>query len=143
MNRCLLAIASLLCIATATLLTGCTPGYVAPTVGPIPTSTPSGDVTPSVTSLSFSGTTAQTFTVSESGYGGSFTATSSNTAVATVAETSSTTDARRRDATTTTTFSVTPVGGGTATITVSDQDGHSTTLSVSVTSVTFTPESRT
>jgi hypothetical protein len=144
MNRCLIAIASFVCVSAGTLLSGCTPAYIAPAIGPIPTSSPSsapsGTVTASVPSVSFSGTAAQSFTVSETGYSGSFTATSSNTAVATVAETSSTTSARRRDTTTTTTFTVTPVGGGTATITVSDQNGNSISIPVSVTSVIFAPE---
>jgi hypothetical protein len=140
MNRCLIAIASFLCVTSGGLLSGCTPSYVAPSLAPVP----SGTVTASVPSISFSSTSPQTFTVSEIGYSGSFTATSSNTAVATVAQTSSSADARRRDAsTTTTTFTVTPVGGGPATITVSDQDGHSIAIPVSVTSATFTPESRT
>lgn len=140
MNRCLIVIASFVCISAATLLQGCTPSYVVP-AGSIPAS---GTVTTSVPSagLSFSSAAAQTFTVSEVGYSGSFTAKSSNTAVVTVAQTSSTTSARRRDTTTTTTttFTVTPVGGGPATITVSDQNGNSTSIPVSVTSAVFSPE---
>jgi hypothetical protein len=134
MNRCLLAIASFLCIASASL-SACTPAYVVPAA----VSAPSGTVSPSLSSISFSSTTPQTFTVSEVGYSGSFTAVSAEVSVATVAQTSSKTDARRRDATTTTTFTVTPVGGGTTTIVVSDQDGHSASISVSVTSATITP----
>jgi hypothetical protein len=128
MNRCLMAIASL-SISAATLLSGCSSGNVAPTVGSVSTDTPSGLVRASVTTIAFSGTGTQTFTVSESGYSGSFTATSSNTAVVTVAQTSPST------------FTVTSIGGGTATITVTDQQGNSATLSVTVATVTFNPQS--
>ena len=47
--------------------------------------------------------------------------------------------ARRRDDTADT-FTVTPVGGGSATITVNDTNGHSTSIPASVTAATFTPQ---
>jgi hypothetical protein len=107
---------------------------------------PSGHISPSLTTpaLSFNSTspTPQSFTVSEPGYSGTFTAVSSNTTVATVTQGSAAAaqSARHIDADTTATFTVTPTGGGSATITISDTLGNSTSISVSVTGATFTPQ---
>jgi hypothetical protein len=81
--------------------------------------------TPSTISFLATGVT-QAFSASESSYGGAYTAISANPAVATTA----TTDGQ--------TFSVTSVGGGTTTITLSDANGHSTTVNVAVT-ITLVP----
>jgi hypothetical protein len=123
----------------ATALAGCG-GSVNTTPNATPTPTP---IIPSAVALSFSGAAAQTFTVSEPGYSGTFVAVSSNPGVVTVSQNATpASDERRAQATTTVaTFTVTPVGGGTATITITDQDGHSITITVSVTSGTFVPES--
>ncbi len=92
----------------------------------------------SISSITFSGATPQTFTVSEPGYNGSFTAVSSNTNVATVVGVSSgSVSALHRDATSSGAFTVTPVSGGTASIEVADSNGNSTTIPVSVTSATL------
>ena len=93
--------------------------------------------TGSTLSLNGAGT-ASTITVSERGYTGEFTATSSDTAVATVAAGSSGSSTRRNDdsdasATSSGSFTVTAVGGGTATITISDDLGNSSSLTVGVT----------
>jgi hypothetical protein len=93
-------------------------------------STTLSPVVPSATSLSFTAlgaVAAQTFTVSETGFTGSFTATSSNTSVATVSGPTGTTP----------TFTVTPVSGGSATITVADTQGQKASVTVTVTSATF------
>jgi hypothetical protein len=87
----------------------------------------------SSTALTFSAlgaAAAQPITVSETGYSGSFTAVSSNPSVVSVTGPSGTTP----------TFTVTPVAGGSATITISDHQGQSTPVSVSVTSATFVPQ---
>jgi hypothetical protein len=87
-------------------------------------------IVPSATALTFASSTAQTFTVSESGYTGAFTAASSNATVATVSGPTGTTP----------TFTVSPLAGGTATITISDASGQKTTVAVSITSATFVPQ---
>lgn len=97
-------------------------------------------ITPSVSSLSFTSGTAQTFTVSEPGYNGTFTASSSDTNVATASISSGASSASRHVDDTQATVTVTPVGGGTATISVSDENGNSILISVSVTGATFTPQ---
>jgi hypothetical protein len=84
------------------------------------------------TALSFSAlgaSGAQTFTASEAGYTGAFSATSANPAVATVAASSPAG-----------TFTVTPVGGGTTTIAITDTNLQTITVSVSVTAGTFIPQ---
>jgi hypothetical protein len=90
---------------------------------PAPTGSPGGIVlTPSSLAFLAAGTAyAQNFTVSESGYSGSFTATSNNTAIATVASAGSTT------------FTVTPWTAGSTTVSVSDSKGHVAQLAVGVT----------
>jgi hypothetical protein len=102
-------------------------------------------ITVSSLTLSFSSPAAQNFTVSEPGYTGTFTATSSDTNVVTVAPAASavsTQQSHRRPQAhdTRETFTVTPINGGAAAITVSDGAGRSTSVSVSVTGVTFTPQ---
>jgi hypothetical protein len=87
-------------------------------------------VVPSTTTLTFGSSAAQTFTVSESGYTGAFSAASSNTNIATVSG----------PAGSPATFTVTPLAGGTATITISDTSGQKTTVAVSITSATFVPQ---
>jgi len=104
-------------------------------------------------------TAAQTFTLNEDGYNGTFTAVSSNTNVATVAATSTTQTtsqvksstavssnvhaaAAAASGTAQTTFQVTPVGGGSATITVTDTIGDSISIPVSVTGATLSPQLR-
>jgi uncharacterized protein YjdB len=67
----------------------------------------------------------QNFTATETQYTNPFTATSSNSAVATVSP-----------GTYYSTFVVTAVAAGTATITVKDTNGHSATVSVGVTTTT-------
>ena len=116
-------------------------------------------IVPSTQTIAFTSTGAQTFTLSEAGYDGTFTAISSNTNVATVAATSTTQAASQvksstaassnmRDAaaaasgTAQTTFQVTPVGGGSATITVTDTIGDSISIPVSVTGAILSPQLR-
>lgn len=109
------------------------PPVPTPTSTPTPTPTPvppSKTIAPSVTTIDFTSTAAQTFSVSEAGYNGSFSAQSSNSSVATVVPIDTRND----------TFSVTPVAGGTATITVSDTIGDTVTISVTVTGATLTPQ---
>jgi hypothetical protein len=82
--------------------------------------------------LSFSAlgaSAAQTFSASETGYTGTFSATSANPAVATVAPGS-----------TAGSFVVTPVGGGTTTVTLTDTNAQTATVNVSVTTGTFIPQ---
>jgi hypothetical protein len=144
MHQRLRVVAILLSVAVFSACTSYSPQAVTPPA-------PSGTLTPSTTTVSFNGSSnsPQTFTISETGYSGTFTAVSANTSVATVAETSSTSSSSSRvqsvriEATTTATFSVTPIGGGGTTITVSDTLGHSVQIPVSVTGVTVTPESHT
>lgn len=81
---------------------------------------------PSASSLSFTAAgQTQTFTVSEAGSSGAFTAMSSDGNVATV----STQDGL--------TFTVTAVGAGSATITVTDATNQSAPVSVTVTTTAF------
>lgn len=76
------------------------------------------------TSLTFSSGTGQTFTVQESGYTGTLSASTSNAGVSTVGPSS----ASGPNAT----FTVTPVGGGNCTITVEDASEHKATIAVTV-----------
>jgi hypothetical protein len=127
-------------------LSACSGGSGGPFIGtPLPKA-PQTSQPPqlSTTSISFSSGSAQSFTVSEPGYTGTFTATVADSAVATVAVASaSSTATRHRDAgaaqsvTGSGSFTVTPVGGGSTTITVSDQNGQSVTVGISVTSATL------
>jgi len=138
MHRTFHALAGVMTAALLVVTAGCS-GGAQPFVGPPP------KVTPSVSNISFgsSGSCAQmcvtTFTVTETGYSGTFKAVSSNTSVATVALGNSTAQARKAQDTQAT-FTVTAVSGGTATITVSDQNGTSASIPVTVSSLTFTPQ---
>lgn len=108
-----------------------TPRVPTPTLTPTPTPVPpSKTIVPSATTVVFTSAAAQTFSVSEAGYNGSFTAQSSNTSVAIVAPSGTQND----------TFSITPVAGGTVTIAVSDTIGDTITISVTVTGATLTPQ---
>jgi hypothetical protein len=123
---------------TLTALSGCGPKSTTPAAsGHITTSLPSQ-------SISFNSNAAapQSFTISEAGYSGTFTATSSNANVATITQTSAaaTQSSRHVDADTKATFTITPTGGGQATLTISDTIGNSTSITVSVTGATFTPQ---
>jgi hypothetical protein len=77
-------------------------------------------------SLTFNSAVTQTFTVAESGYSGSFTASSSDPSIAAVSPGSGNAPS--------TTFTVTPTGGGTCTITVTNALKQSVKVSVSVSS---------
>lgn len=99
-------------------------------------------------SLALNGATSAQFTVSEAGYTGSFTATSSNTAVATVTPMTvqSASDARSTQAAHTeagntvgATFTITALQNGTTTITVSDQNGGTSQFTVTVTGISPSP----
>lgn len=100
------------------------------TIAPTPTPTPSPTMSPtpmphvSPASLAFSSGATQTFTVQESTYSGTLTASSASTAVATVSPASANGP--------TATFTVQPIAGGTTTINVSDSLGNTATVSVSV-----------
>jgi hypothetical protein len=93
------------------------------------------------------GTTSAQFGVSEAGYTGTYTATSSNTAVATVTPGSvqSTSVARMLQAKVTSdsqgnaTFTVSAVRNGSATITITDDNEHSTSFSVVVSGLATGP----
>ncbi|HTJ26721.1 MAG TPA: hypothetical protein VMA36_11230 [Candidatus Limnocylindria bacterium] len=89
-------------------------------------------ITTSASALTFStlgASGAQTFTASEVGYTGTFSATSANPAVATVAP-----------GTAANSFVVTPIAGGTTTVTLTDTNAQTATVSVSVTTGTFIPQ---
>lgn len=129
--------------AFALLVCGCSgPGGSAgvslpaptPTPTPAPTATPArGPVAVSPGSLTFAntgnncgptGTTpcAQTFSASETGYAGTFTASSGNTSVATVIAGPGAN-----------VFTVTPVGAGNTTVTVTDATMQNATVMITVT----------
>jgi hypothetical protein len=129
----------LLCLGLTAALAGCGGSNITTAI-PTPTPAP---IVPSSVALNFSGPGAQTFTVSEPGYSGTFAAVSKNTAVATVTQSATPASNERRAQATTTvaTFTVTPVGGGTTTIVITDQNGNSITITVTVTSGTFQPQS--
>lgn len=84
---------------------------------------------PSLSFTTLGAAGAQTFTPAEAHYGGTFTATSANPAVATV----SGPDANGA-------FTVTAAGGGTAAITVTDANNQTATVNASVTTGTFIPQ---
>ncbi len=102
-----------------------------PSPTPTPTASPSGTIVfmpnPVIVSAQGSGcTTTASFSVSESGYSGTFTAVSQNTSIATVAPTSGVAD----DFTVT---SVTTTNGGTGTtIVVTDGNGHHASENVGI-----------
>jgi hypothetical protein len=96
-----------------------------PTPTPAPTATPTaGPVTANPMSLVFSSAATQTVTVQESEYTGTLTAVSSDTTVATVSPNSGLGPSAI--------FTVTPVGGGSATITVHDASANSVSVGVIV-----------
>jgi hypothetical protein len=144
MQRTSHALAGVLSAALLFVAAGCAGSVIAPppNVTPAPHVAPS----PSQSTISFgsSGPCVQapcttSFTVSEPGYNGTFTAKSSDTTVVTVTVSASTSQARKaQDATAT--IVATAVNAGTATITVSDQSGNSTAIPVSVSSLTFQPQ---
>jgi hypothetical protein len=124
--------------ATVALVAGCTPAYTVPSnpanVGVF--SVTSGGVPITSVALIVGTNGTSTITVTESGYAGNFTATSSNSSVFTVAAPA--TALKKRDqsgesATSSGTFMLTAVGGGTATLNISDAAGHSTDIPVGVT----------
>ena len=87
----------------------------------------------STTALSLSGTgtaNAQTFSVTEPNYKGAFQVSSGNIGIATVSPFSAFGPSA--------TFTVTPVSGGTTSITVGDQNGQTATIDVGVTAGTVT-----
>ncbi len=97
--------------------------YTTPPTPASSTGRTSSAVMPSPSALSFVATGpsyAKPLTVSESGYGGAFTARSGNTAIATVDPSSSSSGS----------FTVTAVGAGNTSITVSDASGNSATVAV-------------
>jgi len=108
-----------------------TPG--APSTMASPTQSPSSIVA-STTSVAFSSGSAQNFTVSESGYAGSFT--ESDTCnpyagrIATVVSAGSSSGSQ--------TYTVTPDGAGTCEVTVRDTQGNSVAISVTVTVAAIT-----
>jgi hypothetical protein len=103
--------------------------------------TPSVVLPGGATALSLAGVVGAQFSVSESGYTGTFIASSSNTAVATVSPASvQSAGVRVRPAAAggSATFTVTPVGNGTASISVSDSSGKTSIVPVIVTTGTGT-----
>jgi hypothetical protein len=126
-------------IAALVVVTSCTPAYVVPSspVGSAPPSVPIiGTSSGTITSLSLPGAGASAaVTVSESGYTGSFTATSSNTAIVTLAAATAASVRRATaggTAMSSTGFTLTGAGSGSANVTVADQNGRSTQLAVTV-----------
>lgn len=117
-----------------------------PIAHPAPSSGPSGVLTPTTNgspvttvSLVLGTSPSSTFTVTETGYTGNFTATSSDATVVTVAAGSAPAATARQpqstsSATSNGTFTLTAVDGGTATITITDANGNSSSFPVSVTS---------
>ncbi|MDP9107409.1 MAG: hypothetical protein M3N49_15955, partial [Candidatus Eremiobacteraeota bacterium] len=94
----------------------------------------SGAVIPSPSSMNFVATGpayGQPLAVTENGYGGTFTARSGNTAIATVSPSSSSGS-----------FTVTTVGAGSTAITVSDASGNTTTVPVTSSITAFHLQSR-
>ncbi|HTU69539.1 MAG TPA: hypothetical protein VMF11_04385 [Candidatus Baltobacteraceae bacterium] len=107
--------------AVAAALGACTPGYVVPpNYGTTPVITLPGGTTGNALSLDAANQTA-VVTVSETGYGGTFSAQSSAASVATVTPASGTS------------FTITAIAAGTATITFTDAYGDLVTLTVTVT----------
>jgi len=105
-----------------------------PASGTSSTTHASSAVMPSPSSMNFVATGpsySQPLTVTENSYGGSFTARSTNTAIATVAPSASSGG-----------FTVTSVGAGTTSITVSDASGNTTTVPVTSAITAFHLQSR-
>ena len=104
-----------------------------PAPTPTPTATPAA-LTASTSSLTLSATGPASFTVTETGYRGSFTVVSSNTAVVTV----TTPVTASSD---TTTINITAVGAGTANVTVTDASNQHAVVAVGVTTSPITIQS--
>jgi hypothetical protein len=105
------------------------PPLATPTPTPTPTPSPTpGPVVPSSTSLTFlaaGAASAQTFTVSEAGYPGNFTATTTNCGgIASIAPPSGRS------------FTVTAAASGSCTFTIANPFSQSATVSVGVTTTT-------
>jgi len=111
-------------VATAIIASGCSAGALIGALGiPTPTPMPKLVVTPKSLTMKTSGPTqVQTITASETG-DSFFSAQSSDVTIATVAAVPNTTNA----------FQVTAVGAGTNTIDVSDGNGQTTKVPVTVT----------
>src|SRR5579872_5533889 len=131
-------------ILCALTISACAPVYHAPAFS-VPAapqiSGPNGAITGGQVSVA-SGTTSS-FTATEPNYTGTFSATSSNTAVATIAVAPASLHRRTGErvhadapAQTATSFVITAVAPGMATITVTDQNGKSSTFGVTVTAAT-------
>ena len=127
-------------VASLTGLAGCGSGSVTLTQRePLRISLPGNA---STLSISGGATTAQ-FTITEVGYSGSFTATSSNTAVATVTPTTETATARTRktdSGSPEAIFTVNAISNGTCTITVTDENGGQGSFSVTVSGLSGGPQ---
>ena len=110
-------------VAPSALPTGMPTPTPTPSPAPNPTPTPGFELVPST--LTFNGTgLTQTFSAIDFGYSGAYTATSSDSKIATVSVSGST-------------FTVTSAGAGTATITVSESNGKTATCTVIVTTTTI------
>ncbi len=120
-------IGALLGIGALVALAGSHGGGSASSAPPTAPPTPvPGTLSVSPTNLSFNvGSAPQTFTASEANYSGPISATSGNTAIATVSPASGNGPGPI-------TFTVTPVAPGSTTITVSDNHGNTQSVSVSV-----------
>lgn len=118
-----------------------TPAPITPSIPAITLGTPSPNATPCPSACT------TTFTVSEPGYTGAFHGVTANANVATVALLSQVQQSRSAQAAriaqtdTVATFVVTAVGSGTTTITISDDNGNSFPLPVTVSSgITLNPQ---
>ncbi len=115
-------------LLTVALVAGCTPSGNRPFIG-APAASPSPSaVTLSSTKLTFTAagaSAAQTVTVAQTNYAGSFTpSTTTCTGIATIAQA------------TATSFMVTPVAAGSCNFTISGGSGSSATLAIGVTTTT-------
>jgi len=126
MNRGLPLFASCLCAALGFLVSGCDSSSISAGTGGLSPSA-SHTIVASAQSIMFSSASAQSLTLSEAGYNGSFTVTSSDTSVVTVTGSQNT-------------FEVSPVGGGAATLKVNDTIGDSISIPVNVTGLTLEPQ---
>jgi hypothetical protein len=137
-----------LVVVACALLTACgggggstyTPSGNGPSSGQTPSPTPTASPTPgpspqaSQSSVSFQSGSAQSVSVTESGYTGAFTESDTcnplTGAIAGVAAQSNANGAAS--------YAITPLSAGTCSVTVSDSAGHATTISVSVASAAIT-----
>ena len=110
------------------------PAGGAPSSSPASTPTPAGAPDASPASLAFTSGSAQTLTITETGYGGSFTESDTcdpySGAIAAVS-----TGAKSAG---TAAYVVAPLAAGTCTITVTDASGHAAAVSVSVSTAAIT-----